>query len=40
MNEKENITKYLNANTISKFITKMKIERDMDAFIKKNKTKK
>lgn len=37
---KRSVTKYLNANTISKFITKMKIERDMDAFIKKNKTKK
>ena len=37
---KRSVTKYLHANTISKFITKMKIERDMDAFIKKNKTKK
>lgn len=37
---KRGVTKYLHANTISKFITKMKIERDMDAFIKKNKLKK
>ena len=37
---KRGVTKYLHANTISKFITKMKIERDMDAIIKKNKTKK
>lgn len=38
--EKRNVTNYLIANTISKMITKIKIERDMTAFIKKNKGKK
>ena len=38
--EKRNVTNYLIANTISKMITKIKIERDMTAFIKKNKVKK